>query len=70
MDNEENEENHDEEEKDDVVDDEVSPSPALEIEGVVRGEADNGGVQSEGGNFINDDENEVKSVYLFIVICI
>lgn len=39
--------------------DEVSPSPALEIEGVVTGEPDNGGVQSEGGHFREADANEV-----------
>lgn len=40
--------------------DEVSPSPALEIEGVVRGEPDNGLVQSEGGNFLAEaDDTEV-----------
>lgn len=38
---------------------ESSPSPALEIEGVVTGEADEGGVQSEGGNFREADESEV-----------
>lgn len=39
--------------------DEVSPSPALDIEGVVIGEADNGGVQSEGGQLLPDDTDEV-----------
>lgn len=38
---------------------ESSPSPALEIEGVVTGEPDEGGVQSEGGNFREADESEV-----------
>lgn len=39
--------------------DEVSPSPALDIEGVVIGEPDNGGVQSEGGQLLPDDTDEV-----------
>ena len=33
----------------------ISPSPALQIEGVVQGEPDNGGVQSEGSSFLADD---------------
>lgn len=36
-----------------------SPSPALDIEGVVIGEADNGGVQSEGGQLLPDETDEV-----------
>lgn len=36
--------------------DDVSPSPAMQIEIMVRGEPDNGGVQSEGGNFPQSDE--------------
>lgn len=39
--------------------DEVSPSPALDIEGVVVGEAENAGVQSEGGQPMTDDTDEV-----------
>lgn len=38
--------------------DDVSPSPALQIELMVRGEPDNGGVQSESGNFPQDDTEE------------
>lgn len=45
--------------------DEVSPSPALEIEGVVTGEADEGGVQSEGSNFREADASEVH-IYLVL----
>lgn len=44
---------------------ESSPSPALEIEGVVTGEPDEGGVQSEGGNFHEEDDSEV---YTFVII--
>lgn len=36
-----------------------SPSPALDIEGVVMGEADSGGVQSEGGQLLPDQTDEV-----------
>lgn len=55
----------DEEDEDDVdahesdKPDEVSPSPALDIEGVVIGEAENAGVQSEGGQPMPNDTDEV-----------
>lgn len=45
-------ENGEDEDKDDV-----SPSPAMQIEIMVRGEPDNGGVQSEGGNFPTNDDS-------------
>lgn len=32
--------------------DKGSPSPAMEIKGLVRGEPDNGGLQSQGGNLL------------------
>lgn len=46
--------------EDDGGKDEVSPSPALEIEGVVRGEPDNGLVQSEGGNFLAEEADDTE----------
>lgn len=55
----------DDEDDDAEKHDEVSPSPALEIEGVVRGEADNGLVQSEGGNFLAEaDDTEVIMLHI------
>lgn len=37
---------------------EISPSPAMQIEGVVTGEPDDGVVQSEGGQIPIDDDDE------------
>lgn len=48
---------------------EISPSPAMQIEGVVTGEPDDGVVQSEGGQIPIDDDadaddtNEIDDVW-------
>lgn len=52
--------------KSDQKTDDVSPSPALDIEGVVIGEPDNGGVQSEGGGQHMSDDNENEVIYLYL----
>lgn len=52
--------------------DDVSPSPAMQIEIMVRGEPDNGGVQSEGGNFPQSDETSDDvwfSIYIHFISC-
>lgn len=45
--------NNDRQNDDELVE---SPSPPLEIEGVVEGEADNGQLQSQGGLLTDDNE--------------
>lgn len=59
-------------EEDDDVPNVESPSPALEIEGVVNGDPENDQLQSEGGGFTEDNNKVrfpiyrilVKSIYL------
>lgn len=38
-----------------------SPSPSLEIEGIVEGEADTGQLEAQGGDLLNTDD-EVKLI--------
>lgn len=58
----------DDDDEDDGGKDEVSPSPALEIEGVVRGEPDNGLVQSEGGNFLAEADDTEVIIHTFNIL--
>ncbi|KAJ6629254.1 Arginine kinase Pro [Pseudolycoriella hygida] len=52
------EDHGDQDDDDDEQGKEISPSPAMEINGVVTGEPDDGVVQSEGGQIPIDDESD------------